>query len=270
LRRGVLQGSTIANYLFVVYMDAFIKELKRRLDLLGVLSDMLYGPDHSIKAFVDDIVIYCPRNDQMTITAVCLTIKKVAEMFKFKLNTGKSRYITNDGTEMDIKFDNVSIPQFAVGEKYLGRYVVQPPEIVAEVFIQYLLQPLMERINKMKKNRMKYYRKSATSRIFYQFIKTASPPDFLEMVSSFETGYLISWGMAPEEVNNYLYARNFHFIYERKARLSKFNSIGIDTPYIQQLVNDETGYTDAPTVDYVTTQQELDDIDYAKMESKTI
>jgi len=267
VRRGLLQGSTLSNYLFIIYMDAFLKELKKRLELLGVLPDMFYGPDHSIKAFVDDIVLFCPKSTEMAF-AVSMTIRAVAKVFKFELNVGKSRYLTNDGSAMDLTCNSVPIPPFAAGERYLGRYVVQPPEIVAEVFIQHMLHPLMERINSKTKNRMKYYRKSITSRVFYQFIKTAAPPAFLDMVTAFESGYLLNWGMSAEDVTNYLYARNYHFIRERKWRLTQFNEQGINTPYIQGLVHVTTGYDDAPAVPYEKVQEELDDVDYLKMQQE--
>ena len=163
---GLIQGSSLSNILFLIYIDFVSKNLINEMKMMKFLPDS-YQMKNGLYAFVDDFLMVLPNDEKNSDRFMFIDL--FAKINGLSINFDKSNFFTFDNNLEKILFGGKELKRTPSNFKYLGMNLI----IFEDEFYQDLsitLNNTLCQIDSMNvENDTKFY-------VFYQNILTRILP----------------------------------------------------------------------------------------------
>lgn len=215
-RKGLLQGCTASNALFIIYMDTVLKDL----------AACFAGGRGVVKGFVDDIAVYFNKN-KTDINDVIRDTELICARYGFELSWHKC--VTANGTA-----NTRGIKRAEIGEKYLGAYISRDAVKTVRYFQEEVYRPIIKAIKRRvdltsipADMRMAFYHHSVTRVVKAFFVKNNIPAELVYRFSGIiEAPLLVSWGVPTSLTVPYFRQRDALII--AQTEIQHMESHGLD------------------------------------------
>lgn len=194
-KKGLLQGSSLSNLLFLIYLDFVIKELITFWEKAKLIPNKgIFLTRNLIFAFVDDIKITFLKD--WKIQEMLTIMELIFNDYGFNFNFTKTYYLEFRGKELDFWMDSEKIRRVPDNFHYLGQPLITSPNF--KNFIKDSLKNILQKIDALNittkmKTYLYYVMTFHKMNRFYQIFIPLLGKEIYEKISVIDWYYLQKW-----------------------------------------------------------------------------
>jgi hypothetical protein len=113
---GLYQGSGLSNILFLIYIDYVLKNAMTDLKMMRII-DFGYDLQANTRAFVDDLVIFLPKD---SCGPAIQFIQIIFGFYGLEINQNKTYFFMNDAKVWELSIRNIQFKRVHIDFLYLG------------------------------------------------------------------------------------------------------------------------------------------------------